>query len=336
MASIRDVAKKAGLSVATVSHVVNGTRPTRAETEERVRSAIRELGYSTNQTARNLAAGRSSFLGLIISDMRNPFFPEITSMFQDQALSHEMEPVVLNTNYDIQRTLHCVKRMISLQVPGVAILTSQIEASVSELLVAKQIAAVYLDLGRIDRYVSNITIDYEHGIAEALDHITQSGHRRVSFIGGPLHLHSARRRKQAFLDCARARDLQVQGAIDSDFSVRGGYYACSKLLGSGACQTAIVAGNDLTAIGALHCLYDRGIAVPSQVSVVGFDDISFAQYTQPALTTVAVPREEIGRLAFRALWDMISNPQLSGKEYRVETSLVVRQSTATAPTQTIK
>lgn len=330
MASIRDVAKKAGLSVATVSHVINGTRPARAETQERVRSAVRELGYSTNQVARNLAAGRSSFLGLLISDIRNPFFPEITSTFQDQALLHEMEPMVLNTNYDIQRTLHCVKRMVGMQVPGVAILTSQIEPSVMELLAQKEIAAVYLDLGRVDRFISNISIDYELGIAEALDHITQSGHRQVAFIGGPPHLHSARRRKQAFLECAKARELVVSGAIDSDFSVRGGYYACSKLVGNSG-QTAIVTGNDLTAIGALHCLYDRGVRVPADVSVVGFDDISFAQYTQPALTTVAVPREEIGRLAFRALWEMISNPQLPGKEYRVATNLMVRQSTARAP-----
>ena len=124
MASIRDVAKKAGLSVATVSSVINGTRRARAATEERMRSAVRELGYSINQAARDLAAGRSSFLGLIISDVRNPFSPEITSVFQDQELVHEMEPIVLNTNCDIQRTLHCVKRMVSWQVPGVTILSA--------------------------------------------------------------------------------------------------------------------------------------------------------------------------------------------------------------------
>ena len=123
--------------------------------------------------------------------------------------------------------------------------------------------------------------------------------------------------------------------IESDFSVRGGYYACSKLMGNSG-QTAIVAGNDLTAIGTLHCLYDRGVRVPADVSVVGFDNISFAQYTQPALTTVAVPREEIGRLAFRALWDMISHPELPGKEYGVETNLIVRHSTARAPQHTSK
>ena len=329
MSSIRDVAKKAGFSVATVSHVINGTRPARAETQERVRSAVRELGYSTNRAARNLSAGKSSFLGLIISDLRNPFFPEVTSTFQDQALLHDMEPIVLNTNYDVQRTLSCVRRMVSLQVPGVAILTSQIDPSVIDMLASKKIPAVYLDLGRVDPFISNISIDYESGIEEALAHITDNGHRHVCFIGGPPHLHSARRRKKAFLECARARNLEVTAAIDSDFSVRGGYYACSKLSATRV-ATAIVTGNDLVAIGALHCLYDRGVRVPQDVSVVGFDDISFAQYTQPALTTVAVPREEIGRVAFQALWDMISNPLLPGKQYFVETALITRQSTAKA------
>ncbi len=330
MASIRDVAKRAGLSVATVSHVLNGTRPAKQETQERVRSAVCGLGYSTNQAARNLAGGKSSFLGLIISDLRNPFFPEITSAFQDQALLRDMEPIALNTNYDVHRTLNCMRRMVSLQVPGVAILTSQIDPSVIDMLASKAIPAVFLDLGRVDRCISNISIDYEHGIEEALAHITENGHRQVSFIGGPCHPHSARRRKKAFFDRASAHELTVTGAIDSDFSVRGGYYACAKLLAMRG-ATAIVTGNDLTAIGALHCLYDRGVRVPQDVSVVGFDDITFAQYTQPALITVAVPREEIGRVAFQALWDLISNPALPGKQYSVETTLTVRQSTARAP-----
>lgn len=329
MANIKDVARRAGVSVATVSHVINGTRHTRPETEERVRMAIRDLGYSQNLAARNLAVGRSSILGLIISDIRNPFFPEVTASFQDQALLHDMEAVVLNTNYDTHRTLNCVKRLLGLQVPGVAFLTSQIDPSVIQLLASKNVAAVYLDLGRVDRGISNILIDYEHGIAEALDHLSALGHKRVGYIGGPPHLHSALRRKAAFLERAAACGMAVAGAIDSDFSVKGGYFASSKLLTSTG-PTAILAGNDLTAIGLVHCAYDRGIRVPGDLSVVGFDDITFAEYTQPALTTVAVPREEIGRVAFQAIRNMIADPDLAGLEYRVETRLVVRQSTSQA------
>ena len=323
--SIKDVAARAGVSIATVSHVLNGTRTTRQITRQRVLAAVQELGYSQNQTARNLARGRSSMLGVIISDMRNPFFPEVTAAFQDQALLHDLDAMVVNTNYDADRTLDSVKRLMRLQVPGVAILTSQIEPSVVDMLANAKIAAVYLDLGRVDRSISNILLDYEHGISEALEYLISLGHRSIGYIGGPVHLQSAKRRKQAFLEGAERMGIDSGRTIDSDFTVTGGYAACSRLLAEDP-PTAMVAGNDLTAIGVLHRAYDVGLRVPEQLSVVGFDDILFAEYTQPALTTVAVPRTEIGCVAFEALWTMMADPHLAGREYRVGTRLVPRQS----------
>jgi LacI family transcriptional regulator len=324
-ASIKDVALKAGVSIATVSHVLNGTRATRPQTRQRVMAAVEDLGYAQNQAARNLAMGRSPLLGLIISDIRNPFFPEVTAAFQDQALVHNMDALVVNTNYDAHRTLNSVKRMIGLQVPAVAILTSQIDPGVMDMLAEQRIAAVYLDLGRVDRYISNILLDYEHGIAEALGYLRGLGHQRIGYIGGPLHLHSAQRRKKAFLDSAAQLGLDPSYAIDADFTVKGGYFACSKLL-TACAPTAILAGNDLTAIGVLHRAFDGGIRVPDELSVVGFDDILIAEFTQPALTTVAVPRTEIGKVAFEALWAMIGDPGAQGREFRLGTRLVTRQS----------
>ena len=288
--------------------------------------AIEQLGYSQNQAARNLARGRSSLLGLIISDIRNPFFPEVTSGFQDQALAHNMDALVLNTNYDPERTLNAVKRLVGLQVPGVAILTSQIDPAAAEILPRAGIASVYLDLGRVAPNISNIAVDYEHGISEALAHLAELGHRRIGYIGGPLHLVSAQRRKRAFMDTAIQMGVEPGRAIDSDFTVRGGYSACAALLNENP-PTAIVTGNDLIAIGVLHCADDRNLRVPEDLSVVGFDDIVFAEYAQPALTTVAVPRLEIGRAAFEALWAMMNDPEHAGREFRVATRLVIRRST---------
>jgi DNA-binding LacI/PurR family transcriptional regulator len=323
--SIKDVAARAGVSIATVSHVLNGTRPIRPHTRQRVLTAVQELGYAQNQAARNLARGRSTFLGLIVSDVRNPFFPEITAAFQDEALQHDMDALVLNTNYDAERMLNAVRRLMGLQVPGVAILTSQIDESVIEMLARRRIAAVYLDLGRVDHSISNILVDYEHGIAEALEYLTSLDHREIAYVGGPPRLPSAQRRKQAFIETARRLGLQPGRTVDSDFTVRGAYAACSALLENGSAPTAIVAGNDLTAIGVLHRAYDAGLRVPEHLSVVGFDDISFAEYTQPALTTVAVARNEIGKVAFEALWAMLADPELNGREFRVGTRLVIRQ-----------
>jgi DNA-binding LacI/PurR family transcriptional regulator len=326
--SIKDVAAKAAVSIATVSHVLNGTRVTRPRTRERVLEAVRELGYSQNQAARNLARGTSSILGLIVSDVRNPFFPEITAAFQDQALAHDMDAIMLNTNYDAQRTLQSVRRLLGLQVPGVAVFTSQIEPSIVDILAERRVAAVYLDLGTVSHAVSNIVLDYEGGIEQALDHLTGLGHWRIGYIGGPAKLHSVYRRKQAFVCGANGRGIDASLVMESDFSVTGGYQACSQLLAADPKPTAIVAGNDLTAIGILHCAYDAGLRVPEDLSVVGFDDILFAAYTQPALTTVAVPRAEVGKTAFEALWTMLADPELKGREYRLGTRLVTRQSTS--------
>jgi LacI family transcriptional regulator len=286
---------------------------------------VEELGYAQNQAARNLASGRSTLLGLIISDIRNPFFPEITAAFQDQALVHNMDALVVNTNYDPHRTLNSVKRLMGLQVPAVAILTSQIDPGVMDMLAKQHIAAVYLDLGRVDRHISNILLDYEHGIAEALEYLRNLGHERIAYIGGPPNLHSAQRRKKAFVESATQLGVDPSRTFESDFTVKGGYFACAKLL-KGYAPTAILAANDLTAIGVLHCAYDGGLRVPEDLSVVGFDDILIAQFTQPALTTVAVPRTEIGKMAFQALWAMISDPSAAGIEYRIGTQLVIRQS----------
>lgn len=324
--SIKDVAAKAGVSIATVSHVLNGTRGTRPDTRDRILEAIRDLGYAQNQAARNLARGRSSLLGLIISDIRNPFFPEVTSAFQDQALAHNMDALVLNTNYDSQRTVNAVRRLAGLQVPGVAILTSQIDPAVADLLPKSGVASVFLDLGRVSRNISNIVVDYAHGISQALGHLAKLGHKRIGYIGGPLELPSAQVRKKAFMDSAVQAGLEPDRTIDSDFTVKGGYFACAQML-SGSRPTAIVTGNDLTAIGVLHRAFDGGLRVPEDLSVVGFDDIVFSEYTQPALTTVAVPRTEIGKVAFQALWALMNDPEQAGREYRVETHLVVRQST---------
>jgi LacI family transcriptional regulator len=327
MANLKDVAELSGVSIATVSHVLNGTKRVRPETEQRVRAVVERLGYAPNLVARRLAGGRTQLLGVVVSDIRNPFFPEITAAFQDRALLHEMDSLVIHTNYESHRTLVAVRRLIGLQVPGVAVLTSQIEQSIMEYLRDNAVCAVYLDLGRVEPRISNLAIDYEQGIAEAFAHLRELGHRRIGLIGGPPALHSARRRKAAFVaQVAGQSDFETK-IIDADFTVQGGYVACAKLI-AGWAPTAIVASNDLMAIGAMHCSWDRGLRVPEDLSVVGFDDITFAEYTQPSLTTVHVPRSRIGALAFESLLGMLTDPTHAGAQIAVTTNLIVRSSTA--------
>lgn len=330
-ATIRDVADRAQVSVATVSYVLNGTRNVRPETRRRVLAAAEALAYSPNRAAQSLVVGQSSLLGLVVSDIRNPFFPEITVGFQDAANLGGMDVVVINTNYDPQRMRHALDRLLALQVAGVAVLTSQVDMAFMKTLPERGVCTVYLDLGRVDRGISNIAVDYEQGIGAAVEHVLGLGHTRIGFIGGATQLPSAQRRRNAFLAGMEKAGLTETRVVDSNFTVDGGYVACSRLL-AGFPATAILAANDLMAIGAMHCAHDRQIKVPAELSIVGFDDISFARFTQPALTTVALPRDEIGRVAFQALSAMMSDPNQAGKEYRIGTSVVVRESSA-APAQ---
>lgn len=312
--------------MATVSYVLNDSRKVRPETEQRVLWAAKELGYLPNTAARSLVVGRSSIVGLVVPDIGNPFFPEITKSFQEEANICGMETIVMNTNKDAQRTRNVVERLLSLQVPGAAFLTSQVDGPIKEFVTKKGMSAVYMGFGEATQNSGNVAIEQREGILEAVDHLVQLGHRRVGLIGGPADGVFAQGRKSAFLEGVRAAGLEAR-TVDSDFTVQGGYFSCSKVL-SGFDATAIFAANDLMAIGAMHYAYDRQIPVPAALSVIGFDDITFAQFTQPALTTVAVPRAEIGRLAFQSLWKLINDSSRDGCDYRVKTSLVIRQTTA--------
>ena len=325
MATIKDVASLANVSTATVSHVVNKSRKVKAETSARVLDAIRQLGYSRNAVARSLVTGRPHLFGMIVSDFCNPFFPEVAAAFQEQALLNDVDALVMNANFDPHRTVSCVRRLLGLQVPAIALMTSQIDPQVCDLLVQNKVSAVYLDLGRVGPFVANILVDYENGVGAAVQHLLALGHRRIGYIGGSAELRSVARRQEAFLaSTAGVEGLEIATA-ECDFTMQGGYVACARLLARLA-PTAVVAVNDVVAIGAMHCASDRGLGVPGNLSIVGFDDITFAEYAKPALTTVRIPRSTIGRLAFQALMEMLDGPDEAGREHGVETSLVVRES----------
>lgn len=327
MATIREIAAQAGVSTATVSNVLNNTRKVSGPTRESVLEVVRQRGYTQNALAKTLVTGRSDLVGLLISDLRNPFFPDVAAAFQEQGLLHEVDALVMNTEFDARHTLNCVKRLLRLRVPGIALMTSQTDPLIEGLLIQQEVCAVYLDLGTVQPLVSNLVVDYENGIEQALDHLRSLGHHRVGFIEGTAQFHSIVRRRDAFLTSAAKNGGMETLVMSSDFTMRGGYVACSQLL-SRFSPTAIVAVNDVTAIGAMHCAYDRGLRVPADLSLIGFDDISFAEFAQPALTTVRIPRTTLGVQVFRTLWAMIQDPEHTGSSTRVETELIVRGSTA--------
>jgi DNA-binding LacI/PurR family transcriptional regulator len=331
---IRDIANLAGVSTATVSHVINSTRFVSEEVKQKVLEVIEHNGYTPNAHARNLASRQSRTFGLILSDLSNPFFPDLVKSIQECAITKGYDVMMANTNYDQQRTLVSVQRMLEQRVSGVAVMTSEMDASLIGRMAEREVAMVFLDVGKIGPYVNNIAVNYEKGIREGVEHLLELGHRRIAYISGPHALKSAQRRRLAFTKAMTkyGSSLHTQPSIyEGDFKATGGQQAVTEILRQKTRPTAIVAANDLMAMGALRELRKEGLRVPEDISVIGFDDIVFAALTDPQLTTIALPREEIGRAAVEALLNTIKQPNHLGREYKITSHLIVRESTGRVP-----
>ncbi|MGI8564934.1 MAG: LacI family DNA-binding transcriptional regulator [Pyrinomonadaceae bacterium] len=331
---IKDVAREAGVSTATVSHVINKTRFVSDETRERVTRAIERCNFYPNAHARSLASGRSNILGLLISDISNPFFPELVKSIETAAFEGGYDVVLSNTNYDADRTSNYVRRIIERKVAGVALMTSELNLTLIDELARRHVSVVFLDLGKPGVRMSNLAVNYGAGIAEAMQHLSALGHRRIAYIGGPEHLRSAAKRREAFLDFVSKHldDAPRPTVYVGDFKLDGGKRAAREMIAAGEMPTAIVAANDLMALGAMRELRAAGFRVPHDVSIIGFDDIAFAALAEPPLTTVCLPRDELGRRAVEALLATIEHPEQEGVEIHLPTYLVVRGSTAQART----
>ncbi len=328
---IRDVAARAGVSISTVSRVMNRVSTVNPAMAKRVWRAIGELNYFPNTQARALVSGRSKILGLIVSEITNPFFPELIQRFEDVAIENGYEVLIASTNYDPERMALCVRRMIERNVDGVAVMTFGIEGPVMHELATRKVPLVFIDAGPDRPNVSTLTVDYARGIRQGVQHLAALGHRRIAFISGPLQLHSASARQKAFL--AAAREIGIadvkQLLVEGDHTLEGGIRAMERLLDSSPPPTAVMCSNDMTAIGVLHCLFEKGVDVPDGLSVIGFDDVHIAQFTLPPLTTVRMACLDIARGAVMALRCHLEQvPSTVTVPKLVPTELVVRQTTA--------
>jgi len=339
--NIRAVAKLANVSTATVSRTINDPSKVSPGTAERVRQAIESTNFYPNTNARALGSGRSNLYGLIISDITNPFFPELVKAFEDIAVEHGQEVLIANTNYDPERIKVCVIRMLQRKVDGVAIMTSEMEEDLVRVFSKRQIPLVFLDLGTPAPGVNCIRINYPLGVELAVSHLVGLGHRKIAFLSGPLALKSARARLEAF-GASRARHrLKIDARMiqESNHRIDGGHEAMKRILSSGARPTAVFASNDMTAIGAMGAIAGFGLRVPHDISVIGFDDIQLSAFTIPPLTTVRLSRLEIAERAFHTLLDAWVGKDAKpskGQEHLVTPTLVLRQSTGPAPKQLVR
>lgn len=327
---IKDVAREAGVSTATVSHVINGTKSVTEDTRKRVLDAIKRCEYSPNAHARSLASGRSNMLGLLISDISNPFFPEVVKAIETAAFERGYNVILLNTNYDPERAAEYVRRLSELKMAGVALMTSELDAELFEAITRRQVSVVFDSTDMASARMSNICVDYAAGIEEAVRHLVSLGHRRIAHIAGASRIPSGVIRREAFTDFMKRYlpDEPAPAIYEGDFRLDGGRRAASEILAGKELPTAVVAANDMMALGAMREFRKAGLSIPGDISVVGFDDIAFAALSEPPLTTVYSPRVEIGRRVVEALVTLIEHPEQKGKELRIPTHLITRDSTA--------
>ena len=328
--NIAEIAKRANVSTATVSRTLNQSGPVKAATARKVWRAVTELNYYPNSHARALVSGRSRLIGLIVSDITNPFFPELIRAFQDLAAQKQYDILLTSTDYLTSRMTECLRRMLERKVDGVAMMTSEMDVGLIKELSRRNVPIVFMDVGQMGPRMSHVAIDYGNGIRQAVDHVAGLGHRNIAFISGPLDLHSARTRRQAFLDGLRHHGLSPDRKMirEGTHTAEGGQQAMSALLRMSKPPTAVVCSNDWTAIGALHAVHAAGLTVPADISIVGFDDIPLTRYTNPALTTVRMTAADVGATAFNALFRLIGEEAVEGDVYQIPTKLIVRQSTA--------
>ena len=328
--TIHDVARLARTSTATVSQSYNCPQRVAANTRRRVLAAARKLKYYPNLHARNLASQSSRTLGIIVSDIQNPFFPAVIRSFEERARHWKYDVIVSDTNYKPHLMKRAAERMLEQNVRGVAILTSEMSPALMREFMERKIAVTCFDLETASENVSTINFSYASGIHQVVQHLYELGHRRIAFVGGN-PLKSLKAREAAYVESMRKFGLKSGPMIPGNQTIESGFAAGMKIAHSADRPTAVLAINDLAAFGVIRALAESGLRVPHDVSVVGFDRTFMARNFVPSLTSVDIHPDQIGRLAVDCLHRLSSSKEPRGEEHLVDLQLVVGESTGPAP-----
>ena len=329
-ATIEDVAARSGVSTATVSRVLSGSVPARPETRERVLAAARELDYRPSGIARALKRRETRTLGLVITDITNPFYPQVVRAVEAAAHERGYGIVLADGGDDPARELEHLDLLVERRVDGIVVASSRMTRRHAERLRATPVPVVLVNDSVAASGLPTVTTAHRHGARMAAEHLVSLGHRSIGHISAPSEQPATGQRRQGVRDALRAAGLDDALVAIGDGRVTGGASAAEALIAGGV--TGIVAYNDLTAIGALRALRRAGIRVPEEVSVIGFDDIDLAAWTDPPLTTIRQPIEDLGRWAVEHLADLLAGttPGAPATPVLLEPVLVVRGSTGVA------
>jgi DNA-binding LacI/PurR family transcriptional regulator len=335
-AGIKDVARLAGVSIATVSHATRGTKYVSEELSNKVFAAIQQLNYEVNPVASSLKSKATRVLGVVIPNLNSVFFPQILKGIQDCALSTGYRLTFYNTGFDLEREIEIIRILESSWVDGIILdsLADFDDQGYIDFLTAlgrppkKRIPLVSLERKVEDDRIGSVRIDNYEAARKATRHLLDCGCRRIAHIAGPHYSSVANERRRGYRDELASRGLTYDPGmlVEGDFSPIEGYRVMQKLLQRGFALEGVLAANDQMAIGAMKALKEAGRQIPSEIKVVGFDNVFVTSLVDPALTTIAVPRYQMGYEAARLLVAAIEN-RPGTSEVLLPTSLIVRGST---------
>jgi LacI family transcriptional regulator len=333
MTTIREVAKAAGVSSTTVSHVINGTRFVSEGVRVRVLTAMHALGYQHNVLARSLRRGETRTIGLILPDSANPFFAKVGRGIEAAAFDRAYSVVLCNSEGNLAREEHYTEVLTQKQVDGIIFVAAGDRTGSLSLLLDRGVPSVLIDRDLPDAKVDAVLADNRQGGYLATRHLLALGHRRIACISGPSNISPSADRVTGYRQALADAGLPVDETLilRGDFHLESGWAAASELLRRPAPPTAIFACNDLMAIGVIRAAADLARRIPEELAVVGFDDIELAAYCVPPLTTVLQPTTGMGRRAVQLLIDRIADPELPHRREIFPTILTVRASCGGRP-----
>ncbi|HEX5688222.1 MAG TPA: LacI family DNA-binding transcriptional regulator [Ideonella sp.] len=327
--TLQQVADRAGVSPSTVSRILNGTAVVSDDKKKAVDDAIKELGFVPNPVARGLAGGRTLSVGVVTQAIDSPFYGGAHRGIEDTLVTAGYSPLFISGHWDTAAEVRCIEVLRSRRVDGLIVLTGRMSDSALKNL-ARQLPIVVTGRDLSAPGVYSLNFDDLHGARLATEHLLELGHKRIAFIGGdPLHPDSAKR-ERGYRQALAAHGVKVDEALllAGNYQEEGGLQAIERLLASGVPFTAIFAANDQMAFGAALALHRRGLRVPHDVSLVGFDDVATSSFTVPPLSSVHQPVYELGRLAATAMLDLLAGRRPDAT--LPAPHMVVRESTTAA------
>lgn len=329
MATMKDIARLAGVSTSTVSHVINKSRFVSDEIAERVNNAAQQLNYAPSALARSLKMNRTKTIGMLVTTSTNPFFGEVVKGVERSCYHKGYNLILCNTEGDNQRMKASINTLLQKRVDGLLLMCSTLEGERLDVFDRyPDIPVVVMDWGPILFASDKIQDNSLQGGYMAAKHLIECGHKEIGCITGPLIRHQAQMRYEGYKRALAEAGLGIHPdwIIESDFECEGGYQAFEKLYERGKLPSALFVCNDMMAMGVIQAANLRGLRVPDDLSLIGYDDVHIAKFMTPALTTIHQPKYRLGKAAVDTLLYRLENPDTTAQVVQLEPTLVVRSS----------